>query len=254
MKKYKLHRLAPYIMISSLFLSGCGKKSECDLPNRHVHLYKGIVNDDIEIKGYFDDEVLEKGYKSLLAWQPDYMEITGKDAEFYEEVTDRHLFVGLENWDYLYYEMSHNRDYLEFYYEYYTTETYTTTDSDGHTTTHTRQVHHDGWHTNPNDSDNTGYTRLNHYRYYGYRVLYKNGEFVLDRSPSVDDVREILDEYPYVLLDKYPTLAEDGSVLERKYFRYSRYQLPSLRPAQFNCFEHPDLTNKTPYLNKGLSK
>lgn len=243
MKKCKLQRVVPFLLISSMLLTGCGKKSDCNLPTRHVHVYYKNITGTVTIYTYYDDEHLERnGY----TWQPEMLEITKTDEDMYKLLNSKNLFDGYNNFNYLYYEMANNHDYLKFYYEYETTETYTTTDSKGNVEVHTRTVHHDGWHTNPNDSDNTGKTRVYHHKYYGYRVLYQDGKFVLDRSPLVDDVREILEEYPYVCEKGYEEVYET--------FKFSRSELPYLSPDDFTCFDHPNLDNTSPTLNQGYSK
>ena len=243
MKKYKLQKIVPYLLISSMLLTGCGKKSECENPTRHVHLYTKEFNNGIVISTYFDDESLERsGYQ----WQNDIIEITKTDEELYHVLNSHNLFNGIDNWEYLYRLMASQHDYLKFYYEYDTVETYTETDSKGNTTVHTRTVHHDGWHTNPNDSDNTGKTRLYHHRFYAYRVLYRDGHFVLDRSPLVDDIREVLEDYPYVCENAVEEVYET--------FKFARHDLPYLRAEDFDTFAHPNLSNTTPYLNPTLTR
>lgn len=243
MKKFKLQKIVPFVLISSMLLTGCSKKSECNLPTRHVHVYNKNLTETVSIYTYYDDERLQRaGY----TWQPEYLEINKTDEEIYRLLNSRNLFNGYNNWNYLYYEMSQKHDYLKFYYEYDTIETHTTINSDGEVETYTETVHHDGWHTNPYDSDNTGKTRLYHHVYYGYRVLYRNGKYVLDRSPYVDDVREILEEYPYVCEDGYDETYET--------FRFKRQELPYLRPEDFNCFNQPDLDNPNPTLGFTLKK
>ena len=238
MRKFKLQRVVPYLLISSMLLTGCGKKSECDLPTRHVHLYTKDINNDITISRYLDSEYEEMG---SYTWNEDYFEITKTDEQLYNLLNSKDLFNAYDNWDYLYYEMSHNHDYLEFYYSYYTTETYTETDDEGNEVTYTEEVHHTGWTEDPTYWHNTGDTRLNHHRYFGYRVIYKNGKFELERSRLVDDVREIMDDYPYVYEKGYTEVSED--------FYFPEYQLPHLSPDDFNVFDHPDLSNTTPYLH-----
>ena len=243
MKKFKLQKVVPFVLISSMLLTGCGKKSECDYPTRHVHEYTKNFNNGITISRYIDSEYENvSGYN----WTDNIMEITKTDEELYKLLQSRGLFNARDNWDYLYYEMSHVHDYLEFYYEYDTTETYTETDSKGNVTVHTRTVHHDGWHTNAKDSDNTGKTRLYHHRFYAYRVNYVDGKFVLEQSPAVDDIREVLDEYPYV--------CEEGITKVYETFKFARRELPYLSPSDFTTFDHPDLSNTTPYLEPVLTR
>lgn len=237
MKDSLKKKITLYALLASLTLTGCGEKSNCEIPTSHVHKYTKEITDGITIETYFDSESLNKhGY----TWNEEYVEINKVDESFYKTITRNNLFNGIENFDYLYYLMSNKHDYLEFYYEYYTTETYTTTDSEGNVQTHTRTVHHDGWHTNPHDSDNTGRTRLNHHRYYAYQIVYKNDKFTLNKSEAVDDIRYVLNDYPYVL--------EDPTTIVSKEFNFNKHDLPYLSVNDFNTFNGPDLMNHEPTL------
>lgn len=232
-----MNRQAKIKMLSSLLagallLSGCGKKSDCEIPSRHVHRYTKQITDEIVLEEYIDSEKLRvHGFD----WNSDYIEITKHDERLYQILNKKQLFYGIDNWDYLFNVMKNNHDYLEFYYEYETLETYTTTDSKGNIEVHTRTVTHNGWHTNANDSDNTGLTRLYHHRYVGYRIVNVNGEYRLEASQPVDDIREIIEEYPY--------FSEDCTTKVYEQFKFKRGELKHLRPEDFDTFEHPDLSN-----------
>ncbi len=243
MRKLKLQRIVPFVLISSMLLTSCGKKADCNLPTRHVHEYTKDINNEITINTYFDSEQVElHGYN----WTENYMEITKTDEAFYKLLNSKKLFNGIDNWDYLYYEMANVHDYLKFYYEYETVETYTETDSKGNVTVHTRTVTHSGWTDNPNDSDNTGKTRLYHHKFYAYRINFINGEYVLERSPLVDDIREVLADYPYVCEKGFDEVYES--------FKFHRSELKYLSPSDFDTFNHPDLSNNTPHLEPVLTK
>ena len=233
MNKLFSRKVLPYTLMAAMIFSGCGKKSECEIPSRHVHKYTKEITDDITIERYIDDERLNvNGYQ----WNEEYIEITKEDEDLYKIFKSKNLFEGRNNWDYLYNEMATHHDYLKFYYEYTTIETYTTTDSKGNIETHTRTVHHDGWHTNPYDSDNTGKTRLYHHRYYGYRIVYEDGKFKVEQSPAVDDIREIIDEYPYFSENCVTTVYEQ--------FRFRKSELRYLSPEDFDVFTGPDLEKR----------
>lgn len=232
--KHKVVKIAPCALALSVFLSSCvSVKSECQEINRHVHKYVKTVDGQIKIEKYLDDEHLNVwGYN----WTDNIIELTSVDERYFKTLESKDLFLGTVNWDFLYYQMLTHPDYLEFYYEYDTVETYTTTDGEGHTQTHTRIVHHSGWTQDPNYWHNTGKVRLNHYRYYAYRVVNKDGVFSLEKSKEVDDIREVLEDYPYV---------SEGTLTEVcEYFHFWPSQLPSLSPSDFDTFDHPDLTNK----------
>lgn len=233
MNKLSLIKIAPYVLVTGMIISGCGEKSECELPTRHVHKYIKQISDDIKIEKYMDDERLNiYGYK----WTDNYIEITKNDEKIYKIIDGKNLFEGKNNWEYLYNMMASHHDYLEFYYEYTTIETYTVTDSEGNVQVKTRTVEHNGWHTDPYDSDNTGKTRLYHHRYYGYRIVNNNGKFRIETSPAVDDVREIIYDYPYFKEDCVTEVYEQ--------FKFSKRELPYLSPEDFDVFEGPDLENK----------
>ena len=232
MNKTTKSKLLAYLLTCGIMLSGCGKKSDCEIPTRHVHRYTKDFGNEIVIENYFDSEDLShRGYK----WNSDYIEINKYDEELYKVLNHKSLFDGVSNWRYLYNYMASSHDYLMFYYEYTTTEERTTTDSKGNTKTETVTVHHDGWHDDPNDYDNTGDVRLYHHRFYGYRVVYNNGSFRLERSPYVDDIREIIYDYPYFCEEC------DHEVYEE--FKFRRRELKNLRPEDFDVFNQPDLAN-----------
>ena len=241
MKKYKLQRVVPFVLISGLTLSGCAPQSECALPARHVHLYTKPVNSSVIIEKYVDSEDLHRGD---FTWHDDCIEITKTDEELFRLLGNNNLFSAANNWDYLRYEMSQLHDFMEYYYSYTTLQTYTTTDSKGHTTVHTRTVHHSGWHDDAYSSHNTGEVRVGHHRYYGYRVNYTNDGFKLEKSPLVDDVREVMDDYPYV--------CENGNEVVYKTFTFKEEQLPYLRLEEIDPFINPDLSNDSPTLNNSL--
>ena len=217
-----------------LVTAGCGKESECTIPSRHVHKYTRTMNNEIVIEKYLESEKLSN---HSFVWNSEYIEITQDDAKLYEFLNSKGLINGIANWSYLYNVMKDNHDYLMFYYEYDTVETYTTTDSEGRTQTHTRTVHHSGWHRNAKDSDNTGAVRLYHHRYYGYRIINNNGEYKLERSPNVDDIRDIIEDYPYYNVDCTTEVYEQ--------FKFKKSQLKELNPDDFDVFKHPKLDDDT---------
>ena len=219
-------------------MSGCSKQVECDVPVRHLHLYKKNISGTLNISKYVDSEAEDYwGYTRT----PEYMEITKDDEDFYKAAKE--LYNGEDNWPYLFAVMKSNPDFLEFYYEYTTIETYTTTDSKGHTQTHTRTVHHDGWHKNAKDGDNTGKVRVGHYRYHGFRVIQKNGKYERQKSRSVDDIRDIIYDYPY--------FEDDPRDLVYSYHHCNKRDLPKLTPASFaSDFNHPRLDTTDINLNK----
>ena len=236
MKEINKLRVLSYMLASTLLLSGCSEKSECNIPARHVHKYIRQVNDNISIEKYLDDEHLTVGYYN---WTENYIEINKEDEKFYKLLSKKGLFNGVTNWDYLLNEMATHHDYLEFYYHYITIETYTTTDGEGHISIHTRPVTHSGWTDDPDYWHNTGLTRLCHHRYFGYQIMYDNNKYKVVKSEPVDDVREIIDDYQY--------FSEKCTEIVSQEFEFDKSELKNLSPDDFDVFHGPDLTTKEIY-------
>ncbi len=242
MKKYKLQRTVPFVLISTLALSSCAPQSECALPARHVHLYTKPVTGSVIIEKYVDSEDLTRGDYN---WHKDCIEITKTDEELFRLLGNNNLFSAYNNWDYLRYEMSSHHDFIEYYYHYTTTRIVTTTDSKGKTHTKLVTDTHSGWTSNPSYSHNTGRIRIGHHRYYAYRVNYTNNGFQLERSPLVDDIRQVMEEYPYV--------KEEGNEVVYKEYEVNKERLPYLKLQDIDPFTGPDLTNTSPSLNQEKS-
>ena len=56
MNKSQLSKLMAYLLSISILASGCGKKSECEIPTRHVHKYTKGFSDGTTITKYLDSE------------------------------------------------------------------------------------------------------------------------------------------------------------------------------------------------------
>ena len=238
MKKLKLKKIVPYALVATLVLSGCGKKAECDYPNRHVHKYTKKITKDITLEGYFEDESLTRsGFK----WNEEKKEINSKDSKFFQELESKafghdDLILGEDNWDYLYYKMANQHDYLEYYWRYTTTEYYYTTDSDGNRTRHKRNVTKSGWSEDPRHAHNTGDVIVKHHIYFAYSIVFDNGKWKAKRSPYVNDIRTVLKDYPYVA-EVFWDETESNT------YTFSTYELPYLDVNQITPFRGPDLTN-----------
>lgn len=220
------------LALALVLLAGCGEKSQCEIPSRHVHKYTKEFEDGTSIVNYLDEEYLSTyGYN----WSEEYIEINKVDEEIYRLLNSKLLFDGVDNWEYLFNQMASYHDYLRYYYYYTTYETRTKTDSKGNTITYTETVVHEGWHNNKYDSNNTGKVRLYHHKFYGYRVIYDNGRFKLEQSPLADDIRQFIYDYPYIgerpVTEVYET------------FYKSKYELWDLTPEDFDIFGQPDLDN-----------
>lgn len=195
MKKYKLQKVVPYLLISSMLLTGCAKNKEipCTEPKEHVHLYTKENENGIFFTTYFDSE--EKEVYGFTK-SPEYIEVSEKEKEAYNLLTEHGLFNGLYHWDYLYREMYYNHDFMEYYYEYITSEPFYS--PDGTKKLGDRLVTHSGWTNNVKADHLTGKCRVCHHYYYGYRLVEVEGHYELEKSPLVDDIRDILIDFPFV--------------------------------------------------------
>ena len=118
------------LLFVPIILSGCVKKSDCTLPNRHIHLYKKTIsvndpnnpNDDIAINRYIYGENLSFfNYKQTL----NAININKDDEKYINLIAEKELFLGSDNWNYLYDVMKKNsKDHLEYYYDYEEKKTY----------------------------------------------------------------------------------------------------------------------------------
>ena len=216
--------------------SSCAGTSECDYPTLHAHKYTKAFGNGKYIYTYFVSEDLShSGYD----WNEEYMEVTEDDVEFYKFLDKHDLFYGRSNWWYLFNKMKNNHDYIRYWYhdEYTRLVAHEEVDSKGNVSTYytTETVVDEGWSSNPNHAHNTGKIRLYHHKYCGYKVVVENGELTLKRSPYVDDIRDIIDDYPYFEED-----CVDEVYVE---YKFKPSELPNIKPSDFDTFRQPDLSN-----------
>lgn len=227
------------LLFVPIILSGCGKKSDCSLPNRHVHLYKKTIsvndpnnpNDDITINRYIYGENL-----SVFDYEqtPNAININKDDEKYINLIAEKELFLGSDNWNYLYDVMKKNsKDHLEYYYEY--EEEYYEEDKDGNPIKKT--IRHNGWSTDPYHEGNTGEIAYVHTMYFGYAIEEKNGKRKVIKSGLCEDMREIIKKYPY--------FSENPTKIRTVTLYFPEYRIPDVTLEDFdNPFGHPDLEHK----------
>ena len=208
--------------------------SDCDIETKHAHKYvhsdnKGnIVNYLIDeqkiINNYYrvPNVVLDENYTEKMisyTWTNESIELTNDDEAFIKIKGD--LFNGLDNWDYLYNIMLNNHDHLEYNYIY----------DDG-------EDKHNRWRNYYDRQDHhTGIVRVFHVKYYGYKIVYKDGSYQKIKSPLVDDIREIIDEYPFMNIGCMKTVYKD--------YQFKVNDLGKIKLSDIDEFKQPDLlTNK----------
>lgn len=209
------------------------KKEQCEITNTyHVHLFsKDIGNTTI-------NKWLQREKNTSYTKKDDFLPTTAFDLEAFDKLDDHHLFDGIDNLDYIHYQIKHNRDYLEFYYYY--EETYYVEDEDGKKVKKTDT--YSGWSTNSHHRGVTGKTRVYHTRYYAYKLVYREGKLELEKSNDVDDVREILSEYPYI--------SENTNHEVYETFYFSEFELPFLDIEDFDPFYTPTVENNPLQIEK----
>ena len=242
-KNGKIYKKILALAVLPFILSSCSQKSDCEIKGDHAHLY---VNSDSNTKTYIYSEELHYGN---YHWQNDYIPLNNDDKNFFKikdvsanrpliQVKEA-VFFGKDYWDYLFNTMKNCHDYIKFYYEYTRDEYVSMTDEDGNECGYWQTNTYSGWTTNPRDSDNTGRVRLFHHRFYGYRFYESNGEYIKKMSPLVDDIRDIIDDYPF--------FSDDCIEIVYKDFNFKRHELLFLSPSDFTYYKGPDLDNPELY-------
>jgi hypothetical protein len=231
-KLRKTFRKILALLVCPFILTGCSEQANCKIPEKHVHKYigtcdKGTVttyvnSEDIKIPTSYQDGL----YKTMLyERQEESFTITDEDEKFYI-IKNNMLFKGEDNWDYLYNVMASKHDRIEYRYRYEDILEYAY-----------RWIP-----SNQERKDYTGDVRVYHYRFCGHRIVYKDGKWVDERSPFVDDIREIIDEYPYFQLDCYTVVHKD--------YKVDKNKIKETKLEDVNDFIAPDLENRNLYTNK----
>ena len=92
------------------------------------------------------------------------------------------------------------------------------------------------WTTDRNHSGNTGEVRVRHFKFYGYRIVLKDGKYVREQSPLVDDIRDIIDEYPFFSQECYKTVYKE--------YKFNKNEVSKIKLEDINEFRQPDRENK----------
>lgn len=193
-KKTKYIKLLALIIAANT-LTGCSEKAECNITEDHAHLY---IN-ETGFERYIEDERINyQGYKR----QEKYIVIDEKDKKLYKFLKDNKLLRIEDNLDIIDSIKETQNDYYEYRYEYPFMMPIPHTIYNGKTIsiyyTYIPTTHH-SWTKDVNRGDLTGEIRVCHYVYYGYKIIEKeNGTYDVEKSEYVDDIRDIMDEYPYI--------------------------------------------------------
>lgn len=198
------------VLVSPLALTGCGKKAECDVEERHAHMYRS----NLGYVRYVEDEHLKhEDYDRY----DQYINIEGQE-ELYKFLDKKDLMRIDDNLELIKGVQDNNVDYTEYRYKYTFMQPIPHTMRVGKVTTtyftyipHTRY----SWTSNPNHSRLTGETRTCHYVYYAYKVeKNEKGKYEIIPSPYTDDLTTIMDEYPYIGKNYYTIVTSDGKAAD----------------------------------------
>ena len=222
-------RILPLLAIPFI-LSGCSqKKSECPVEGDHAHLYIAQTKYGT-VKTYLNSENLKRG---AYDWQNETITIETDDPEFYKVKGD--LFDGRENWDYLFNYMKEHQDFIRYHYHYTAVESqYVFVYTLGKYGFANVEVPKEDWTTNKNVRGLDGIIQVCHHKYYGYKIEYKDGKYVKIQSPLVDDIREIIDEYPYFEFEPSKVYGQEHDLLKDV--------LDNIDANYYNDFQGPDLS------------
>lgn len=174
--------------------------SDCEIKEAHLHKYvkNGFVR-------YFPKEKLYyRGYE----WTDEIRPIDYENGELTKFELKHGLIRMSDNYEYLRKQHAINKDFIEYEYEY--EEEFTTYIIVGSGKNeimipqyHTRTCY--DWTKNPNHSNLTGEYRIGHYMYEAYKIEGKddknfnyNKRGILVKSPKVDDIMTLKDEYEYI--------------------------------------------------------
>jgi hypothetical protein len=216
------------LLAAPIILTGCGKQEDCDIKAKHVHKF---IQDTEKGRIVTLIDSHESNYHNFH-WTNGYVEIKDDYDNFYK--TKDTLFRGDENWDYLYNLMSDNKDYIEYHYDYHKRRVVTT--SSAQTLTYPVQQRHAGWTTDSTHEGLDGKVKLHHYQYNKYQIYYKDGKYRKKKSPLVDDIRDIINEYPYFSIDCF-------EIIEKEY-EFDKDNVSKVTINDINEYQTPDLNNK----------
>lgn len=197
MKKKNLLRkklLLGALAFSLVGTTGCGKKADCNIEDPHAHLY---TNEEGYTR-YINKEYIK--YEGYIR-SDDYINIEGQE-ELYKFLDKKNILKIEDNLDVILSKQEQNQDYIEYRYSY----TYYQPISHSYTVNKSTYIYYTykpmtrySWTSDPNHRNLTGEQRLCHYVYTAYKIdKNEKGKYVLIPSNEVDNIKEVMDEYPYI--------------------------------------------------------
>lgn len=173
--------------LSLTSLSGCSR-AECDILNYHAHMY---VNEEGYVRYIRSEREELEGYRRSY----NSREIAGEDIKLYNFSYNNGLLRIDENIELILAQQEKNTSFTA--YEYSKSEL----TSFGKMISSTTNYY---WTNDPNHDSLTGKEEQVHYIYQAYRIEQdENGSYFLVPAPIVEDITEVMEEYPYIKEDYF---------------------------------------------------
>lgn len=203
------------ILVTSVFLfSGCAKNVECHIEEPHAHKY---------VSEYQLDKYVISEKEHIGSWGrlDDYILIDKKDEKLMDFINDNDLYIIQNNIDEMRQMASEKHDQTEYRYSYKQTILIPQIRKVGKVTTVTQMpyvVTNYSWTTDANHPNLTGEQREVHHMYRGYKIQ-KNekGKYEIIASDLVENIEDLLPEYPYVSSEFIVAAYADNHYLEADY-------------------------------------
>lgn len=223
-----------------LLFSGCTKNMDCNIKDKHFHLYQRNG-----IKTIYDSE---KEYVNGYEWTDKTVKYTDELNEEVKALKKTDLVRISSNTEYLTNYMEENNCYIEYEYSYMAREIKYYIGSTGISSSPTsittvigpdgtprpvsvpntpvyHYVQKEDFTRDESVENKTGDTRVVYTRYYAYKISVNDkGKKEFERSELTDDILEIADEYPYFnpyefVSKKYEYLTPEKSKTLSKYIQ-----------------------------------
>lgn len=174
--------------LSVACLTGCVDEVNCEIPTTHAHMF---VNED----GYIRYVISER--KSFEGYNRSYnsVELNEEEVTLYGFLDTKDLIRIDDNIDLVLAQQEMNKPFTAYEYS----ETVLT--SVGRVISSTTKYN---WTNNPQHGNLTGKELQVHYIYQAYNVKKgEDGKYVLVPSPLVEDITEVMEDYPYIRTNYY---------------------------------------------------
>lgn len=203
------------MLITSVFLfSGCAKNVECHIEETHAHKYVSEQQLDKYV-------ISEKEHIGSWGRLDDYILIDKKDEKLMDFINDNDLYIIQNNIDEIRQMASEKHDQTEYRYSYKQTILIPQIRKVGKVTTVTQMpyvVTNYSWTTDANHPNLTGEQREVHHMYQGYKIeVNEKGEYEIIASSFVENIEDLLPEYPYVSSDFIKTVNANNYNIEVDY-------------------------------------